>query len=100
MGLNMSKTCGFCSEPCGNEHCVTNELSFEEMIKNGKIPFPRDYGSYDVRNDSCPICGQGKLYQVDRYTDNQSACAGWNHPDYGPVSCISYAEIYVKKDEK
>jgi len=64
-----------------------------ELIKSKAVICPKEYSSYDQRNDKCPICGQAKLYQMDRLNDdlesNTGACAGWMH-DYGPVSCVSY----------
>lgn len=63
-----------------------------DLIKSKVIECPKNYNGYDQRNDNCPICGQAKLYQVDHYNEDRSACAGWVHPLYGPMSCESYVE--------
>ena len=74
-------------------------MTNEEMIKTGLIKNPKDYGSYDQTCETCPICGEAKLYQSDHYTDVGQACAGWIHPKHGPVSCVSYVEI-IKLENK
>ena len=38
---------------------------------------PYNYHGYDVTTKSCPVCGQGKLYQMDRLKEDRVACAGW-----------------------
>ena len=56
---------------------------------------PYNYHGYDVTTKSCPVCGQGKLYQMDRLKEDRVACAGWVHPEYGPLSCETYAGLLL-----
>ena len=60
------------------------------------IQCPKNYDAYDISNLTCSICGQGKLYQEDRLDKTKSACAGWVHPEHGPLSCESYSNLCRK----
>jgi hypothetical protein len=53
---------------------------------------PKDYGHYDLTNETCKICEQAHQYQVCRYYKDRPACAGWQHPVLGPCSCKGYVQ--------
>jgi hypothetical protein len=64
---------------------------------------PKRYGSYDVRNDDCPHCKQGFLYQACSVGKDHPACAGWNDKDGSPQCCNHCAEkedLSLSKGEK